>query len=323
MNHIVTNVRGLIVDPHFATLVRMWSNLVRLSTETTEFSRAAIQLYYTIFYAPLAVVGTDITADNMRSTYLAQFESPLFLADNAREMIYLRQQDSVPVHNGLRYEMVNVVFSRETGDAKKKKIAQAIGRARDNMVRLKDTRNFRVHHARIIVVLFADPSRRIVRVPAIKLNTHMSVETWDSRELLYDIALNKLVPRQIPLEMLTPQERTEIGVKYLNMATRESTKLPRMFTDDAVAMYAGFIKGQIICSFRNNRNEGGKSYGFRLVWPRGTEAHKLGVIATQGAGTDADYEEHQDEADIGPLGQEDGETAPIENTGADAQPQNE
>jgi DNA-directed RNA polymerase subunit H (RpoH/RPB5) len=289
MNHIVTNVRGLEVDPHFAAHFRIWPEIVRLSTETDEFSRAAVQMYFSTFYAPFSVVGTDITASNMRASYLSQFENAHFLADYAREVIYLRHPSNAPKHAGLNYEMVYVVFSRDTGDAKKSKIAQAMAKARDNINRLREKMAFVVKQARIIVILFTDASREIFRVPATRLNARMSVETGDSRELLYDIAINKLVPRQMPLEMLTSAEREEIGVKYITIAEKEFAKLPRMYTDDAVAHYCGFIKGQIICSFRNNRNEGGKSYGFRLVWPRGVEAHKLGVIAAKGAGTDADY----------------------------------
>jgi DNA-directed RNA polymerase subunit H (RpoH/RPB5) len=298
MNHIITNVRGLLVDPHFDALFRVWPEIVRQSTETDDFSRSSIQLYYNVFYAPLSVVGTDITADNMRVSYVSQYENQHFLADYAREMIYLRPPNTTPAHLGLAYEMVYVVFSRESGDAKKSKIAQAIGRARDNIARLRETKNFIVKHVRIVVILFSDPSKDIHRVPATKLNSHMSVETWDSRELLYDMMLNRLVPRQIPIETLTAKEKKEIGKRHLDMAVTEFAKLPRMYTDDAVAHYCDFVTGQIICSFRKNRNEGGKSYGFRLVWPRGVEAHKLGVLATKGAGTDADYEEAAAEGDV-------------------------
>ena len=210
---------------------------------------------------------TDVSARARTEWMNRNVSNAAWVADNARNLMYVQPDERAPLHSGLSYSIAFVVTG---GTLSSHKRQQAIDSAK-HVVESARAQRLPVTGLRIVYIVCGERPTVPVGVEHLVGDTNVSIETWYTEELQLNVPEHVDVPEHVAwpefYRSLTSDERRTLPQATVRAATDPSyrPRLDDIAVTDPVARWHGFAPGQVICIKDRQLFEGGTSYRLRCV----------------------------------------------------------
>lgn len=186
---------------------------------------------------------------------------PEWIAMNTRLLMFAQPTDRKPRHAGINYSIVFVVVTLRSGDATNKKMQMAQVNLLHTLEELKRA-NLPVSRGRLLRLVYDSPSKQVIGT---KHAEHFSTEFWFTQEIQLNPTLHVDVPLHVPYAEMTPEQLAEIPEPLRKAAETSKMKLAILLPTDIIARWHSFVVGQMVCTIRRHKLEGGQTYNIRFV----------------------------------------------------------
>lgn len=186
---------------------------------------------------------------------------PDWIALHTRLLMFAQPTDRKPRHAAIDYSIVFVVVTLRSGDATNKKMQIAQVNMLHTIDELKRA-GLPVTSGRLVRLVYGNLLKQAIKTEHAE---HFSTEVWFTQELHLNPTRHIDVPLHVPYAELTPEQLAEIPEPLRKAAETSKMKLAVLLPTDIIARWYGFVVGQIVCTIRRHKLEGGQTYNIRFV----------------------------------------------------------